>query len=179
MRAFIALELPDAFADDVAALARALEAHVHGRFLTRERYHVTLAFLGDIGQAQSERALEALHAACAGSSPVTLRACDLGTFGRGSNTTLWLGLERDEALMQLAARVRSSLADAGLPCDAKAFKPHITLARHAHVAHGELPALGFPRESEATHVTLFKSTLEPDGAVYKALSTATLVDPGA
>lgn len=55
MRTFIALDIPEEFADDVAALARVLSASVEGRFLARDTYHLTLAFLGDIDDAEQSR----------------------------------------------------------------------------------------------------------------------------
>ena len=68
MRAFIALELPADFADDTAAAARRLSASLEGRFLDRSTYHLTLAFLGDIDDAEASRAMDALDVACAGSA---------------------------------------------------------------------------------------------------------------
>ena len=174
MRTFIALEPAPEFRDDVAALCRVRAAHVQGRFVPRRNYHCTLAFLGEVGQAQATDAIEALEAACAGRGPVPLASAGLGTFGRANDATLWLGLRQDEALMQLAADVRAQLQERGLAQGAKAFRAHITLARRARIPKGELPPLAFPREAQATHVTLFKSTLEPDGAVYKPLRTVQL-----
>ena len=75
MRAFIALELPADFADDTAAAARRLSASLEGRFLDRSTYHLTLAFLGDIDDAEASRAMDALDVACAGSAaPPTRRS---------------------------------------------------------------------------------------------------------
>ncbi|MEE0583502.1 MAG: 2'-5' RNA ligase family protein, partial [Adlercreutzia sp.] len=78
MRAFIALELPTDFADDVAAMARRLSASLDGRFLDRSTYHLTLAFLGDIDDAEASRAMDALDAACSGATPVPLAPDSLG-----------------------------------------------------------------------------------------------------
>ena len=55
MRTFIALDLPPGFADDAAALARRLSASMEGRFLPRDTYHLTLAFLGDVDEARPTR----------------------------------------------------------------------------------------------------------------------------
>ena len=76
MRAFIALELPNRFADDVAAMARPLSAAVEGRFVPRESYHLTLAFLGDIDPALTglaERLREELAAQGLGFDPKPFR----------------------------------------------------------------------------------------------------------
>ena len=61
MRTFIALDLPPGFADDAAALARRLSASMEGRFLPRDTYHLTLAFLGDVDEAQLAAAADALE----------------------------------------------------------------------------------------------------------------------
>lgn len=178
MRTFIALELPDDFADDVAALARQLSAAAPGRFSPRKNYHVTLAFLGDIGEAESRDAIAALDEACDASGPIDLRPVGLGHFGKPGDATLWMGLEPEEGLVDLAKGVREALSSRWLTYDDKAFRPHITLARRARLPKGALPALAFPTMARAERVTLFKSTLTKDGPIYKPLySRELLVDP--
>lgn len=174
MRAFIALELPQGFCDEVAALARQLAAVVPGRFMPRENHHVTLAFLGEIGEDGARRALAALDAACSDAAPVELRAEGLGHFGRPHDATLWLGLAPTPGLTALAETLRRELASSGLSFDEKPFRPHVTLARRARLPRGPLPPLAFPDAGTAGRVTLFKSTLGPDGAVYKPLYSVEL-----
>ena len=176
MRTFIALELPDAFVDDVAAVARQLKDLVPGRFMARGTYHVTLAFLGEVDEAGVQKASEAIEAACAGRGPVPVRSDGLGKFGRASDATLWLGLAREPALMELAAAVRGELDARGVSYDGKAFKPHLTLARRAKIPQGELPTIAFPADDEARRVVLFKSTLSQQGASYKELHVVELED---
>ena len=79
MRTFIALELPEQFADQTAQLARALQAHAQGRFMQRSTYHLTLAFLGDIDERQVNDAMDAMDAVSLHPA-VPLRAESLGTF---------------------------------------------------------------------------------------------------
>lgn len=169
MRTFIALELPQGFADEVAGLARQLSAAVDGRFSPRENYHLTLAFLGEIGEAQARDAISTLDAACAGCKPPVLRPEGLGHFGKPSDATLWMGISPVPELLALAERVREGLAAKGLPFDAKPFRPHITLARRVRLPKGRLPDLAFPLPADAARVGLFKSTLTPDGPIYKEL----------
>lgn len=133
MRAFIALELPADFADDTAAAARRLSASLEGRFLDRSTYHLTLAFLGDIDDAEASRAMDALDVACAGSAPVSLAPDGLGKFGRPADATLWLGVAPDPALQALAERVREELTARDVPFDPKPFRPHITLGRRVRI----------------------------------------------
>ena len=174
MRAFVAVELPEGFSAGVAELARRLQKVCEGRFVPRRNRHLTLAFLGEVDEAEVRSAMSALDAACAGTGPVGLRAAGLGTFGRVRAATLWLGIEKDPQLMALAARVREELAARGLSYDEKDFLPHVTLARRARLPRGELGDLAFPRADEAARVTLFRSILEPDGARYKPLYSVEL-----
>lgn len=169
MRTFIALEPPEEFVEDVAALARVLSAAVEGRFVPRQNYHATLAFLGDVDEAHARDAMDAMDEACAGAEAVPLRSDSLGKFGRASDATLWLGLAPDPGLTNLATRLRELLRAHGIPFDEKPFLPHITLARRARIPKGLLPELAFPLPCDAARVTLFKSTPSRDGAQYKPL----------
>ena len=177
MRTFIALELPEAFADEVAAMGRRLALCCEGRFVRRETYHVTLAFLGEIDEAASHDAVGALEEACAGRGPVPLRCEGLGKFGRPHDATLWLGLEATSELVGLATSVRERLAARNVAFEDKPFRPHVTLGRRVRLPRAELPSLAFPLPDEAMRVTLFKSILEPDGARYKPLHTVELMGP--
>ncbi len=174
MRAFVAVELPAQFADDVAELSRQLELMCEGRFVPRENRHLTLAFLGEVGEAQSAAAVDALEVACAETGVLELRSEGLGTFGRRSDATLWLGIAQDPELMALDVRLREELRSRGLSYDEKAFLPHVTLARRARMPRGDLGALPFPEPDVAREVTLFRSILGPEGARYKPLHTVTL-----
>lgn len=176
MRTFIALELPIDFADEVAAVARRLSASLEGRFLDRSAYHLTLAFLGDLSDAEVTRAMDALDAACAGAATVPLAPDGLGKFGRPADATLWLGVAPDLALLSLAERVREELAARDVPFDSKPFRPHITLGRRVRIPKKPLPPLAFPLPARAHAVTLFKSTLSRDGAEYKPLYTVELAE---
>lgn len=174
MRTFIALELPERMVDEVAALARGLGACVPGRLMKPDTYHLTLAFLGEVDECQARTAMEALDAAAGGRRPVRLAPDGLGKFGKPHDATLWLGIAPAPALLELADVVRAELVERGVPFDRKAFRPHITLARRAKLARGPLPELPFPGPADASRVTLFKSTLAPEGAHYKPLYTVEL-----
>lgn len=174
MRTFIALELPERFAADTAGLARQLGAVVEGRFLPRETHHLTLAFLGDVAQADIAAATNALEVACMGMPTIPLSSDGLGKFGRTNDATLWLGIAPAPELEELATRVREELTARKLSFDDKPFKPHITLARRARIPKASLPPLAFPRDDQANTITLFKSTLSREGAMYKPLTTVHL-----
>lgn len=178
MRAFIAVELPPQFRDEAASVARQLGATIDARYTPRENYHVTLAFLGDIDEGELRRAISALERVTADASSLALIPDGIGKFGRASNATLWLGLAKTSELMKLAHNLHETLRDEGVDFDdSNDFLPHITLARRANILHAELPQLLFPQEALAVKVTIFKSTLERSGAIYKPLYTVELAQP--
>lgn len=174
MRAFIAFDLPIEFEEETAALARQLSAFVDGRFMRQETYHVTAAFLGDIAEADTARAMEAMDAACEGIGEVPLIPDGLGKFGRAEDATLWMGLRQEEALMSLVTRVRENLKSQSLDFDSKPFMPHITLARRAHIPKGQMSELVFPFPTKTPALALYKSTLTNNGAEYKPLYSVEL-----
>lgn len=176
MRTFIALDIPPVLQDDVAALARQLKTAVEGRFVPRENYHLTIAFLGDASERDLAEAMTVLDEAASRFDPVELSPDGLGKFGRANDATLWLGFAQDPKLMELAAFVRAGLDDASVSFDAKPFLPHLTIARRAALDHGTLPALPFPAPAHANELTLFKSTLTGDGAIYEPVYTVRLGD---
>lgn len=176
MRAFIALDIPQALREDVVALARQLKTAVKGRFVPRENYHLTIAFLGDASERDLAEAMTVLDEAASRFDPIELSPDGLGKFGRANDATLWLGFTQDPKLMELAAFVREGLDDAGVNYDSKPFVPHLTIARRAALDSGTLPALPFPAPAHADELTLFKSTLTGDGAIYEPVYTVRLGD---
>jgi 2'-5' RNA ligase len=182
MRAFIALDTSDEFRHECADLARQLAATVDARFVPRANYHLTLAFLGDIGDSQARDAMDAMDEVFADDALVTVPALvpnGLGSFGKPSDATLWLGFRRDPALMDCARNLRKALDAHDLAYDAKAFLPHLTLARRARIPRSALPELVFPQASVAAALTLYRSELSRDGAQYKELYRLPLGEVGA
>ena len=169
MRAFIALELSSTCIEDITSLVRSLVGVVEGRFVTPDAYHLTLAFLGEIGEVKTRDAMAALEEVSAGREPVALTFEGLGSFGRPRDATLWLGVCATPQLIDLAAGLRNALETRNLSFDKKPFRPHVTLARRARLEGGVLPNLAFPAPDVAQRITLFKSILSPPPATYKLL----------
>jgi 2'-5' RNA ligase len=182
MRAFVAIDVPDELREQTADLARLLARSVDGRFVPRENYHVTVAFLGEIDEAEAAAAVAALDVVGRVAAPpaevdevrnaraeVPLEAVGLGSFREGKTRTLYLALRRDPGLMQLAEDVREELRARGLSFDEKGFLPHVTLARRARMSVDNLGELAFPLPARASRLTLYRSLLARDGATYKPL----------
>ncbi len=187
-RTFLALELPDAIK---AALRRRIERLARAlpdvRFVDVAGLHVTLAFLGELDNAQLAAATEAAEEAASAHAPITLRLARLGTFGSArSPRVIWVGLAGEVA--QLGA-LQSTLADAlaarGFPREARPFAPHLTLARIKKPLSDDLLAAlarlqGEPAPDaawQADALSVMKSELLRPAALYTALSRWPLAAP--
>ena len=133
IRLFVALEIPD----DIRGHLETLHAGVPGaRWVASENIHLTLRFIGDVDGAVCEDVVDALLAIRAPSFELTLER--LGTFQQGSIAhTLWVGVQRNEVLLQLQSKVERVLVAAGLPPERRRYAPHLTIARlrDASVGH--------------------------------------------
>lgn len=174
MRTFIALDLSKGFVEQTAELSRQLSSMVRGRFVARSTYHVTLAFLGEVGEAEVRRIMDVLDSACQGAPAVSLVPDGLGIYGKPVDATLLLKLEHGRDLMQIALSVREELRARGIGYDEKPFDPHVTLARRARVLPQAMSDLAFPDPATSESVTLYKSELSSEGATYKPLYTVQL-----
>jgi RNA 2',3'-cyclic 3'-phosphodiesterase len=116
---------------DALEVSRANAPGRSTRLASRDRWHVTIAFLGDVASDRIDRVEAAVGRAVEGATgPFVVNFAGGGTFGRGRFTVLWTGLAGDVGgLRRLAERVRRELRRARAPFDAKPFRPHLTLAR--------------------------------------------------
>ena len=173
MRLFIAAELPESLFEALSETSALLRGSVHGRYVAPDRFHVTLAFLGETDAVRLGELAELIDDACAGRDPVHARLGALGSFGRRKSATLWQAVESDGALEELAGDMRARLRDAGFSFDDKGFLAHMTLMRSADLTAGALP-MPHIASGEIDAVTLFKSDLSGAYAVYAPLHTAVL-----
>ncbi|MEA2418163.1 MAG: 2,3-cyclic 3-phosphodiesterase [Thermoleophilaceae bacterium] len=172
---FVALDLPPAARSELAAWRDALiEGRRDLRPVAPEALHVTLAFLG----WQDEAAAEAIAAAAfanTSTAPV-LRPTDIRALPPRDPRLFALDLDdEDGRASEVQAGVSSALAAGGwYEPEQRPFWPHVTLAR---VKRGErrVPPLpeAPPPPAEAfaaPELTLYRSTLRPQGALYEPLA---------
>lgn len=168
MRLFVALELPEEMIDALSETSAALRDSVRGRYVAPDRFHVTLAFLGEVEGSRLPALVEALDVACQGHAPIPIALGELGSFGRRRSAVLWQAADGGEPLDILAQDVRASLKRAGFSLDDKRFLPHVTLMRSADLTSGELP-MALPVRGVVDTVTLFSSDLSGAHPVYTPL----------
>ena len=95
--------------------------------------HLTLAFLGEVGEARIPSLVEHLREGLHGLRAPSLALGATGSFpGRGHERVLWVGLVEQEAggLAGVHGRVCSALAAGGFELEGEqGFVPHLTVAR--------------------------------------------------
>jgi len=134
MRLFVGLAPPPQVLDDLdAACAPFRPGRDDLRWTSREAWHITLAFLGEVTDLSLTRLLPRLERAARRHKPFTLNLAGAGAFpGPARANVLWSGLSGDRrALGELAASVTAGARRAGAapPDSGRSYRPHVTLAR--------------------------------------------------
>ena len=171
LRLFVALDLTDEVRQRLAGLAGGVPG---ARWTGLESMHLTLRFIGEVPEDQAmdiDAALAEIRAPA-----FTLTFDGVGMFGSGRRArVLWAGVERNEALAHLQAKVESALVRCGLPAEERKFSPHITLARLKDAPADRIGRFLSDRglfragPMPVDHLTLYRSHLGNGGAVYEAL----------
>jgi RNA 2',3'-cyclic 3'-phosphodiesterase len=184
IRAFIALELPDAARRALADLQRPLKRERFSiRWVRPHGIHLTLKFLGDISPDRIDTIGQALDIATRGHHALALRIKGLGVFpGVRKARVIWAGLTGETAaLMDLQAAVAQALEPVGFPHEQRRFRAHLTLGRFKKIPPApELVTLlercsdYSPCDLSLSRVVLYRSELRPQGARYTPLSVAAL-----
>jgi 2'-5' RNA ligase len=178
---FVALDLPDAARE---SLTRWRDELIAGRSELRpvapEALHVTLAFLGWQDEARAGEIASAGLETAAGTPAPRLRPRAVKAVP--PRAPRLFALDLDDAggrCGELQAMVAAALEAGGFyRREARPFWPHITLARVKGRARAEPPGeLAPPAEPFAgAALTLYRSTLRPQGALYEALGRVPLDD---
>lgn len=134
MRLFVGVEVPDAVAaqlDEVVAPLRPGRTDL--RWTSRDAWHLTLAFLGEVDEPVLGKLTPRLLRAAARHPWLTLSLGGAGAFpGLQRARVLWTGVQGDRrGLAALAASVGAGARRAGAPPanEGRGFRPHLTLAR--------------------------------------------------
>lgn len=164
-RLFIAAEMPEGIVSAVAEYARKIEPAFPGRYVPRQNYHVTLAFLGDTLLSSILDLDQIVREAAAGMEPFECSLSQAGSFGKRHSAIVWAGLTNQDRLSLLARRIRKGLDARGFSYDPKPAKPHITIARGVDLTGRSLPPL--PNATGEIRTTaVFLSTRRDGNLVY-------------
>ena len=123
-RLFTGLDVPEGMADDLSRLQGGLGA---ARWIEPEDFHITLRFIGDVGERAANDIADMLYAVRKRPLEVTLTG--LGSFGGDKPHTLYIAVKPSQPLIELQSEHERIMRRVGLPPETRKFTPHVTLAR--------------------------------------------------
>ncbi|MEM7012139.1 MAG: RNA 2',3'-cyclic phosphodiesterase [Verrucomicrobiota bacterium] len=143
------------------------------RFTTADNLHLTLRFLGEVEVETLDKLREGAKTIAAGISQFDYEIGAAILFPRVSRARVIVTkIEAPEELRELNRQLEQNAVDCGLPEEQWSFKPHVTLARLKQgMKRPNLPSYAAPIRQRATEVTLYKSTLNSEGAQYDILES--------
>jgi RNA 2',3'-cyclic 3'-phosphodiesterase len=119
VRLFVAVRPPAVALADAAAAVDAARAVAPGpRWVPPDRWHLTLAFHGEVPDADVDRLVERTARRLRGAEALELALTGAGAFSRRA---VWLGVTGDVAALRSLA---AALVPSGRP-----YRPHLTVAR--------------------------------------------------
>jgi len=180
IRSFLAIGIPEEILGEIGRLQERLKREIRGdiRWVRPEGIHLTLKFFGDIPEGAVSDISPVVEKAAAGHDPPGLSVSGTGVFpDLRRPRVLWLGMTGDvERLLTLQTALERDLQRIGFPREERPFRPHLTLARIR--SQQGLTGLGRALEKRgdceagrfvAAGLSLFKSDLTPQGAIYTKL----------
>ncbi|QKY16642.1 RNA 2',3'-cyclic phosphodiesterase [Halorubrum sp. CBA1229] len=191
MRAFFAVDLPDDLANPIADAQAAFEGAEGLRFVDPEQAHVTLKFLGEVDESDTDDSAPSLDDVIAAGELAVADAdvdpfeCAIAGFGVFPSldyvSVVWAGIDEGSAgLTALHEAIETETTALGVDPEEHAFTPHVTLARMndargkglvRDVVQNRDPEIG---RFEAEEVRLVSSTLTDDGPVYETVASIEL-----
>ena len=129
MRLFVAIDLDAAIRQRIVRFVEGVSGFAPDvRWMKPEALHLTLKFIGEFPEPKFEELKATL-------AQVKSSAFDISFSGTGFFPTpkaarvFWVGVRCDERLRKLAAAVDDAVAKLGVEREARAYSPHLTLAR--------------------------------------------------
>lgn len=133
-RLFIAINLPEEAKNALSAVQDSLirlNPHLRVRWVNTAILHLTLHFLGEVGEGRIAQAKNILAGSVKGVGKFDVALGKLGGFpDERRPRIIWVGLtEKTGTLNKLHAGLRQGLINAGFDADLRRFTPHLTLGR--------------------------------------------------
>ena len=178
IRCFVAIEIPERIQAILSEVQSEFRHKIQKASWTRNgNFHLTLKFLGDVEKDTINQINSAIAAIAVNYKPFCIEIGSIGTFPNVYRPrVLWVGLTQGvNEITTLANSVIRGIGKLGFPSD-KRFHPHLTLARIKENANLKTNTDLFKKFEtiagtlmNVNHITLVRSELRPNGAVYTPL----------
>lgn len=188
IRAFIAIDLSTEIQQALEQVSNQLTGQLKGvpvRWVPVKNIHLTLKFLGDVSLANLEVLEGILLAEATRCAPFAVGIGKLGAFPSTRRPrVIWVGVETQAELGQLQRALDEATTRLGYTPEERSFSPHLTLGRvsrnASNVEVGRIGQIidklevGHLGTMQVQAVYLYRSDLQPTGAVYTRLYSANL-----
>lgn len=130
IRLFVGIELPSELRLRLSLLCGGVPG---AKWVDPGNLHLTLRFVGEVDEGTASDIDEALAQIRA--PRFSLALAGIGHFGNGDMPrSLWVGVEKNPALLHLHDKIETALMRLGLEPETRRYTPHVTLARLKRVA---------------------------------------------
>lgn len=181
IRAFLAVEIPPDIKNRIREIQKGLTPIVQDIRWTRpEGIHLTLKFFGNISKDDIPFISRVVEQKTKDITPITLNVNAIGVFpGPSRPRVLWIGMQGEiDRLSRLQDEIEYDLQECGFQREKRNFEPHLTLGRarsQRKMFTGIAKVLADRKTYQAGQfgvrgLTLFKSELKPEGALYTKLA---------
>ncbi len=190
IRSFLAFELPPEIKEmlrDVSGEMKKLALDL--RWVKVDNMHLTVVFLGGINRAQIGEVGLKTEEICCDFAPFNVSLRGTGIFGTPRNPrVLWIGINGDlDRMGRFRDSLQLALEDLGVRQEKRPFRPHLTVGRFRKgsrtASHHLEKLLSRYRDLKsqpwpAKELVLFRSDLNPGGAVYTKMKAWPLTGQG-
>jgi len=171
VRIFVALPLPDDVRMKLDRWLTPLRSNSPElRWVRTELIHLTIRFLGDVGQDEIAHIDQILSSNRLTGSEFTLDRS--GTFTRGREhlpSVYWISGKWSSGLFDIARILSEVKGDRKMPKRTRRFNPHLTIARQGRYNERvEIPAPG-PWKGVLNRIVVFNSILSSKGPDYSEI----------
>jgi 2'-5' RNA ligase len=184
IRTFIAVNLPLNIKEKISGILDDLSALNTGivRWVPPENIHLTIKFIGDISPKNLEVLCRFLQSETKHHNPFSLCIGQLGTFPNNQYPrVIWIGIKATKELHLLHKGIEAQASRLGYAAEQRAYSPHLTIGRVSRNAKNtqirvfaeklQDVTVGELGRMEVDRISVFRSDLQPSGAVYTPIKT--------
>jgi 2'-5' RNA ligase len=189
IRAFIAIDLSEEIQlhlEEVQKNYRAQLKHIPIRWVVPENIHLTLKFLGDVSISNLNLLTDMIQAEISSHHQFDISVGGSGAFPNNRQPrVIWIGVEAPTELAAIQNGIETTTARLGYTREERPFSPHLTLGRVSrNISSQEMKIIsktldttrvGFLGITCVDKVHLYRSDLQPTGAVYTQIFSSSLI----
>ncbi len=135
-RLFAAIMIPQPQREQLALITGGIPG---ATWISPEKYHITLRFIGEVAEPVARDIETVLHSIDVCAFDLTIQ--NIGLFDSGHRPrALWASMNHTQDLHVLHEKINQTLLRAGVETERRKYLPHISLAKLHHAPEGDVAA---------------------------------------